>query len=136
MTGCSLAFESGLEQLLLGDAAVGPERLVLPAVDARALLRQPLRDHAGQREIDIVAAEQDVLAHRDAVQRQFAIRFGDGDQGEVGGAAADIDHQDQVAHLDALAPVGMALDPGVEGGLRLFEQGDVLIAGLLARLPA
>ena len=33
--------------------------------------------------------------------------------------------------LDALAPVGVALDPGVEGGLRLFEQGDVLIAGLL-----
>ena len=49
---------------------------------------------------------------------------------EVGGAAADIDDEDQVAHLDALAPVGMALDPGVEGGLRLFEQGDVLIARL------
>ncbi len=33
--------------------------------------------------------------------------------------------------LDALAPVGMPLDPGVEGRLRLFEQRDVLIAGLL-----
>ncbi len=31
--------------------------------------------------------------------------------------------------LDALAPVGMPLDPGVEGGLRLFEHGDVAVAG-------
>ena len=31
----------------------------------------------------------------------------------------------------ALAPVRVALDPGVERRLRLFEQGDVLIARLL-----
>ena len=59
--------------------------------------REPLRHHAGEREIDVVAAEQDVLADRDAAQRQFAVALGDGDQGEIGGAAADIDDQDEVA---------------------------------------
>ena len=64
-------------------------------------------------------------------KRELALVLGDRDQGEVGGAAADIHHQDQIAQLHALAPVGVALDPGIEGGLRLFEQGEVLIAGLL-----
>ena len=41
---------------------------MLAAVDARAFLGEPLRDHAGEREIDIVAAEQDVLADRDAAR--------------------------------------------------------------------
>ena len=72
-----------------------------------------------------------MLADGHAFERQFARLLGDGDEGEIGGAAADIDDQDEVADLDALAPVGMALDPGVEGGLRLFEQGDVAISGLL-----
>ena len=93
-------------------------------------------DDAGQRQIDIVAAQQDVLAHRDALQRQLAVAFGHRDQGEVGGAAADVDHQNQVAEPDALAPVGVPFDPGVERGLRLFEQRDVLVAGLLGGLLA
>ncbi len=105
-------------------------------IDPGAFFSEPLGHDAGEREIDIVAAEQDVIAHRDAVEAQFAVRFGDGDQREIGGAAADIDHQNEIADGDALPPIGMAFDPGVEGGLRLFEQGDVLIAGLLWRPPA
>ncbi len=118
-------FRARIEQLLFRHAAVGPQRLELAAVDARALLGQPVRHHAGQREIDVVAAQQDVLAHRDAVERQFAVALGHRDQREIGGAAADIDHQDQIADVDALAPIRMALDPRVEGRLRLFEQRDV-----------
>ena len=87
-----------------------------------------------KREIDVVAAQQNVLANRDAFQLQFAVLLGDGDQGEVGGAAADVDHQNQVAHLNPLAPIRMPLDPGVEGGLRLFEQQNVLISGLFGGL--
>ena len=68
VTGCSLARRAGLQQLLLGDAAIVPQRLQLPAVEARAFLRQTLRHHAGQRQIDIVAAQQNVLAHGHAVQ--------------------------------------------------------------------
>ncbi len=33
--------------------------------------------------------------------------------------------------MHTLTPVGMALDPGVEGGLRLFEQNHVAVSGLL-----
>ena len=72
-----------------------------------------------------------MLAHRHAFQRQLAVRFGHGDEREIGGAAADIDHQDEVAGLYPIAPVGVAFDPGVEGGLRLFQERDVAIAGLL-----
>ncbi len=116
-----LGFRSRFQQLLFGHAAVVPQRLELAAIEARALFRQPLRHHARQRQIDVVAAEENVLAHGHAIERQFAFALGDGDKREIGGAAADIHHQDQVAHLHALAPIRMALNPCVEGRLRLFE---------------
>ena len=62
-----------IEQLFLGQAAVVPQRLQLEAVDLRALGRQIARHRMGQRQIDIVAAQQDVFAHRDALQLQFAL---------------------------------------------------------------
>ena len=83
-----------------------------------------------QRGIDVVAAEQDVIAHRDPLQRDLAVLFLHRDQREIGGAAADVDHQDQIAHADPLAPIRIPLDPGIEGGLRLFQQDDVAIARL------
>jgi hypothetical protein len=119
-----------LQQLLLGHAAIAPQRLKLAAIDARAFFGETLRDYAGKRQIDIIAAQQDMLADGDAVERQLAVAFGDGDEREIGGAAADIDDQDEVAHLHALAPIGVPLDPRVERGLRLFEQGDIAISGL------
>ena len=64
-----LHFGFRLQQFFLGDAAVIPQRLVLAAIDARALFGQALRHHAGQGQIDVVAAQQDVLAHGDAVER-------------------------------------------------------------------
>ena len=60
--------------------------------------------------------------------------LGDGDQREIGGASADVYHQDEVAHLHALTPVRMPLDPGVERGLRFLQQQRILIAGLLSGL--
>ena len=68
VTGCSFAFEPGSSSFSLATRQLRPQRLVLPAVDPRALLRQSVRHHAGQREIDVVAAQQNVLAHRHAVQ--------------------------------------------------------------------
>ena len=130
VTGCSFACRARLQQLFLGHAAVGPQRQMLAAVDLRALLGQSVRHHARQGQIHVVAAQQNVLAHRHAVQREFAVRLRDRNQREIRGAAADIHHQDEVAHRHALAPVRMALQPRVEGRLRLFQQGDVLIAGL------
>ncbi len=125
-----LGLRPRLQQFLLGNAAVGPQRHVLARIQARALFGEPLRHGAGQGQVDVIAAQQDVIAHRDAVEREFPGLLGHRDQGEVGGAAADIHHQDQVAHLHALAPVRVALDPGVEGRLRLLQQSDVAVAGL------
>ena len=107
---------------------------MLPAVDARALLGEPLRDDSGEREIDVVAAEQDVLADRDAaratVRRPLsvtAIRVKSVVPPPISTTRI------RSPTLDALAPVGMPLDPGIEGRLRLFEQRDVLVSGLFRR---
>ena len=61
-----------------------------------------------EREVHVVAAEQDVVADRDAMQFQVAFALDDGDQREVGGAAADVDDEDDVADLHLLAPAAAA----------------------------
>ena len=118
----------------LADPALVPELLELPRVDAVAgaleLLLQPSRE----RQIHVVAAQQDVLAHGDAAQRERAALLADRDEAEVGGAAAHVAHQHQVAHLHALAP-GVALrgEPRVERRLGLFEEAHARQAGLRRR---
>ena len=92
----------------------------------QALLEQPR-----QRQIHVVAAEQDVLADGHALERQVAIALVHRNQAEVGGAAAHVAHQHEVAHLHALAP-GVALrgEPRVERRLGLFEEAHARQAGL------
>ena len=60
----------------------------------------------------------------------------DGDQGEVGGAAADVADEDHGRPtLTCLRqPSPLLLEPRVEGGLRLLEQGHVLEPGRGRRL--
>jgi hypothetical protein len=88
-----------------------------------------LFDGTGEREIDIVAAQEDVFADGDAFEGEFAIGFADGDEREIGGAAADVDDEDEGAGVDAFAPVGMAFEPGVESGLGFFEENEIGKAG-------
>ena len=67
-----------------------------------------------------------MLAHGNALQLQIAVALTHGDQRQVGRATAHVHHQDDVAMLDLLAPVAAAgLDPAVQRGLRLFQQGEV-----------
>ena len=120
-----------LEQAFLGQAALLPQRVQLHGIQLGSLRRQLLLQMASQSEVDVIAAEQDVLTHRDALELQLARLLCHRDQGEIGGASADVDYQNQVAHLNPLAPVGMPLDPGVEGGLRFLQQQWILISGLL-----
>jgi hypothetical protein len=101
----------------------------LQGIDAHAFLRQCSGDEAGQREIHIVAAQQDVLADGHALERQLALLLGHGYKRKVRRAAADIEDQNQIAELYALAPVLVALDPRVECGLRFLEQRDIAEAG-------
>jgi hypothetical protein len=56
----------GPEQALLHRRALTPERLLLAQRQAR--LTEPLLHQRGQREVDVVAAQQQVLADRDALR--------------------------------------------------------------------
>ena len=122
------------EQGFLGRAAGMSQRDALAGVESLHPLGQGRGHGIGQRQVHVVAAQQDVLADGQARQGQVAPFVGHGDQGEVGRAAADVANQDDVADLDLLPPF-LALDgqPGVERGLRLLEERDVLQPGLGGR---
>ena len=63
------------EQVLLRGAALVPQRLQLIGVDLLAFGFQLLLQQAGEGEVHVVAAQQDVLADGDTLQRQVAIFF-------------------------------------------------------------
>ena len=73
------------------------QRQELPGVERLALGLELRLQRIGQRQIHVVAAEQDVLADADALELQVAVDIGDGDQAEIGGAAADVADEDDVA---------------------------------------
>ena len=124
------------EELFLRDAALMPQAVQLPGIDAVARGFKALLQNARQRQVHVVAAQQDVVPNGDAFQRQFAVLFGNHNEAEIRGAAADVAHQHQVADLDSAAPViTLAFQPRVKGGLRLFQQRDLLITGLFGGAP-
>src|SRR5438876_5772014 len=92
------------EERLLRHSALVPQRLELPCVDAMALLFEPLLHEAREGEVDVVAAEQDVIADRDPFEREIAVVLADEDQAEVGGAAADIANEHKIADAQLPAP--------------------------------
>jgi len=78
-----------------------------------------------------------MLADGDAVELNFitsiARRF-HADQSEVGRAATDVADEDQLARPDEVAPpITIAMNPGVECGLRLFDQIHPWQAGAASR---
>ena len=107
----------------------------LPVADRHALRLELRAQGVGERQIHVVAAEEDVFADADALQRQLAVPLGDGDEAEVGGAAADVADQDDVARRDLATPLLSRLrGPRVERRQRLLEQDDLAEAGGLRRL--
>ena len=83
-------------------------------------------------EIDIVATEQNVVAHRDALDPRItaAVRRAQFEQAEIRSAAPHVDHQDMV---NAIFPIRQRIvaaillfQPPVEGRLRLLEQTRVI----------
>src|SRR5579871_519621 len=91
---------------------------------------QALLQKACQRQIHIVAAQQDMVANSDALQHQFAVLFGDHNEAEVRRAASDVAYENEIADLDSAAPrIALAFEPSIERSLGLLEQGDVLIPG-------
>ena len=79
VTGCFIGLRFRIEQLFFGEPAIAPERLQLKSVDFRALRRQIRGYGVGQREIDVIPAQQNVLADRDTLELKFPVLLGDGD---------------------------------------------------------
>src|SRR6516164_10458636 len=99
-----------------------PESLQLVGVDAVAFGLELLLQQPREGKIHVVAAQQDVVAHRNAPESEIAVLFAHNDQTEVGSAAANIAHQHEIADFDALAPtLALAPEPGVKRGLWFFE---------------
>ncbi len=98
-----------------------------------------------QSEIDVVAAEQQVVAGGDPLDRRRPAGRARGagtEQAEVGGAAADVADEDGALLLRErrerlLAPgvAGGVVEPGIERGLRLLQQAQRCgVAGQARRL--
>ena len=120
------------QQLFFRRPALLPQRVQLKCVKLGPFGGELRFDVPGKREIDVIAAEQYVLANGDPVQLQFTLALGHRDQREIGSAAADIDHQDQIAHPDAIAPIWVTLQPCIKGRLRLFEENYIRVASFLS----
>ena len=119
--GAFFSFGIGEQKLFRLTASVS-QRRELPGIQILAL-----REMVREREVHIVAAEQDVIADGHARELQIAILFGYGDQRKVGRAAADIHHENDVADLDLFSEsVAHLLDPGVKRRLRFFEQRHIV----------
>ena len=112
-------------------AATGDEVLPLAASQRFAFAGEAGFEGVGDGEIDIVAAEQEVIADGDAADggKRGAGLAGDFEEAEVGCAAADVDDEDVAAVFGELGPegggVGVGFEPAVEGGLGFFEEADV-----------
>ena len=75
-----------------------------------------------------------MFADTDAFELQRAVIVGNGDQAEIGGAAAKVTDKDDVAWTDQRTPFSTSLrDPGVKRRLRFFELGDFAKTGGLRR---
>jgi len=88
-----------------------------------------------QRQVHIVAAEDQVVAHAAARQSRFALLIEvDIDQAEVGSAAAHVHHQDaaRVCQL-RVQVVAVAVQKIIKSGLRFFHQPERGQAGQLRR---
>jgi hypothetical protein len=110
------------------------ERKELPGIQRLAFRIQLGLQRVGQRQVHVVAAEQDVLADADALQLRITGDVDHGDQAEICGTAADVAHQDDVAGRDGIAPLPASLRrPGVERGLRFLQQHDLAQTGGLGR---
>ncbi len=92
--------------------------------------------HVRERQVHVVASQQDVVAHGDPLEREVALVVANLDEREVGGPAPDVDDEDDVPHRHVASPRVAALrNPVVQRRLGLLEQhGCILEAGELRRL--
>ena len=123
----------GRQQQLLGGAAA-VHQLRQPAGRERARRLTPRQAGLGrmrQRQVHVVAAQHQMVAHAQAGQPGLAVDQFHLDQAEVGGAAAHIADQHQPGLRQFLGELAaMAQQPVVKHRLRLFQQAQPGQAGL------
>ena len=109
------------QELLLGRPARVAEGAPLLRVEPASA--ELLLDPVGEGQVDVVAAEHQVVADGHPAKAGPAGRLDDRDQAEVGRPAADVADQDQLARPDlALPDVLVGDDPAIERRLGLLEQ--------------
>jgi hypothetical protein len=116
------------EQPLLGVGALAAQAAALADGERHAELgfHQP-----GDGEIEVIAAQQQMLADGGAREVDQIALARDADQAEVAGAAAHVADQHDLAIEKQLAGLRQVVgDPGIEGGGGLFEQRQLGQAGL------
>ena len=81
----------------------------------------------GRCQIHVVAANEKMIPNRHPAQYQVALIVLNAYQGQVGRSTTDIAHQDRIADSDQITPpFRFSVEPGVDGGLRLLEQHEVV----------
>ena len=106
------------------DRAAGPHQNgPLPGLQFHVFFELPF-DEMRQGHVQVVAAQQQVVADGHAVELDFSpLPATDANQREVRRSAADVAHQYLLARRNPLLPVvGVGVEPGVKGGLRLLDQ--------------
>ena len=138
------ALQDGIAQQPLFRGTAGPaQRITLSQRELDVL--ELLFHAAGQGKIEIVAAEQKVLADGGSLKLQLAIDQASAHQAEVGRAAADVADQNQIAIAEVFTVLiprqirvrGWAIyvrapirrDPRIKRGQRFFEQSELVESG-------
>jgi hypothetical protein len=91
-----------------------------------------LLDDLRERQVEVVAAEQQVIA--DGGAREPVAARVDIDQREVGGATTDVEHEDALARRELALRRLATRDPRIERGLRFLQQRNILQPRLSCRL--
>ena len=89
-------------------------------------VRKFLFDEMCESQIEIVAAEQQMIADRDAMELQpTSLTRSHMNQTEIRRTAADVAHEDCLAGRDDPVPfVAMRIHPGIERGLGFLQKYD------------
>ena len=112
-----------VEQALLGRRTLAAQAAALADGERHAQLGF---DQPGEREIEVIAAQQQVLAHGGAREVDQVAFARDADQAEIAGAAAHVADQHDLAIEKLLARLRQVVgDPGIEGRGGLFEQREL-----------
>ena len=115
------------QQRFLCSGAFPPQHLTLGEGEPRR--REFLFGERRQCQIEVVAAEQQMLADGDAFEGQLFVLDAGANEAEVRRAAADVDDEDERLFGEALRQLPpVCRDPRVERGERLFEQRQPLEA--------